>query len=170
MPYTPSSYLSDKCEVHTAFGDQAGVYAVEPIRKGELVAIFGGTLYLGAAINDVPADVLHLGVQIEEDIYIVPTEGGPAHRMNHSCEPNCGFSGQVTVVAMRDIAVGEHMVFDYAMCDGTPYDEFTCLCGSELCRHSITGDDWQRPDLHARYAGYFSPYLQRRIEATATYG
>jgi hypothetical protein len=50
------------------------------------------------------------------------------------------------------------------MSDGSPYDEFDCACGSPLCRGRVTGDDWQRHDLQARYAGYFSPYLQRRIE------
>lgn len=165
MPHTPSSYLTDKAEVRPTFGNQLGVYAIQPISKGEVVAVFGGTFYLGQQIENVPDAVLHLGVQIEEDIYLVPTEGGPAHRINHSCDPNCGFMGQVVVVAMRDIAVGEQLTFDYAMCDGTPYDEFECLCGTDKCRHSITGDDWKRPELHERYKGYFSPYLQRRIDA-----
>jgi hypothetical protein len=29
----------------------------------------------------------------------------------------------------------------------------------------VTGDDWKRPDLQQRYEGYFSLYLQRRIDA-----
>jgi hypothetical protein len=29
----------------------------------------------------------------------------------------------------------------------------------------VTGEDWRRPDLWARYAGHFSPYLERRIKA-----
>ena len=28
----------------------------------------------------------------------------------------------------------------------------------------MTGHDWKRPELWARYAGYFSAYLQRRID------
>lgn len=31
----------------------------------------------------------------------------------------------------------------------------------------LTGDDWQRPELVTRYSGHFSPYLQRRIAASA---
>jgi hypothetical protein len=166
VPHSPSSYLSDKCEVRAALGDQKGVYAVEAIPSGDVVAVFGGVLYLGERIADVPGDVAHLGLQIEEDIYLVPTEAGPAHRLNHSCDPNCGFDGQVVVVTMRPVAAGEQLFFDYAMCDGTPYDEFTCRCGSERCRGEITGDDWRLPELHRRYEGYFSPYLRRRIEAS----
>jgi hypothetical protein len=29
----------------------------------------------------------------------------------------------------------------------------------------IDGRDWQRPDLQDRYRGYFSWYLQRKIDA-----
>ena len=32
------------------------------------------------------------------------------------------------------------------------------------CRHHVTGDDWQLPELQTRYAGHFSPYIQRRID------
>ena len=28
----------------------------------------------------------------------------------------------------------------------------------------MTGDDWKLPELQTRYAGHFSPYIQRRIE------
>ena len=34
--------------------------------------------------------------------------------------------GNVMVVAMRDIAVGEELTYDYAMSDGSDYDEFEC--------------------------------------------
>lgn len=58
----------------------------------------------------------------------------------------------------------EEVCFDYAMSDGSPYDEFDCTCGAADCRRRVTGNDWCRPELQQRYAGYFSPYLQRRIE------
>ena len=66
---------------------------------------------------------------------------------------------------MRDISSGEEITYDYAMSDGSPYDEFTCSCGSPHCRGHVSGDDWRRSELWRRYAGYFSPYLQRRILA-----
>ena len=62
------------------------------------------------------------------------------------------------------VVTGDEICFDYAMCDGTPYDEFICSCGSENCRGNITGENWERPDLRERYAGYYMPYPQRRID------
>ncbi len=50
------------------------------------------------------------------------------------------------------------------MTAGSPYDEFECRFCEAACRHHITGDDWRLPELQRRYAGHFSPYLQRRID------
>ena len=88
--------------------------------------------------------------------------------LNHSCEPNCGLVGGTLLVAMRDIEVGEELCFDYAMCDASDYDEFACLCGTPGCRGTITGADWRDPVVQAKYMGYFSPYLMRRIAALPT--
>jgi uncharacterized protein len=69
------------------------------------------------------------------------------------------------LVALRDIKAGEELTFDYAMSDGSPYDEFECCCGSANCRKKVTGNDWKLPGLWEKYKGYFSPYLARRIKS-----
>ena len=69
---------------------------------------------------------------------------------------------------MTDIEPGAEICFDYAMCDSDDYDEFVCACGTPTCRGLITGADWQRPEIQARYAGYFSPYLASKIAQNAT--
>src|SRR5690606_33853967 len=84
--------------------------------------------------------------------------------VNHSCEPNAGLLGQIGLVAMRAIAAEEEICYDYAMSDGSAYDEFDCSCGMRLCRGRISGSDWSIPRRQERYRGYFSPYLQRRID------
>jgi uncharacterized protein len=38
-----------------------------------------------------------------------------------------------------------------------------CKCRSSNCRGTLTGKDWQRPELQERYAGYFSAYLTKKI-------
>jgi SET domain-containing protein len=103
--------------------------------------------------------------QVEEGLYLhSPNMDEPPDYINHSCDPNVGFNGQIVLVAMRQIEVGEEVCFDYAMCDSTPYDEFPCGCGSAKCRGKVSGDDWQRPELQQRYAGYFMPYLQKKLK------
>jgi len=38
------------------------------------------------------------------------------------------------------------------------------LSGTALCRKKFTGDDWKLPEIQERYNGYFSPYLQRKVD------
>jgi hypothetical protein len=98
----------------------------------------------------------------------VPRPIGEGDYVNHSCNPNAGLSGQIGLVAMRDIKIGEEVCFDYAMSDTMPYDEFNCGCGSKNCRRTVGGNDWQKPVLQKRYAGYFAPHVQRKIDAQRT--
>jgi SET domain-containing protein len=157
------SYFSSKLEVrpHPDKGGW-GVHAVEQVERGELLTLWGGKVVRHEEINEIEGGKY---LQVEEELYLqTVTVDEPADRFNHSCDPNAGISGQVGLVAMREIAPGEEVTFDYAMCDGSPYDEFTCACGSTLCRGRVSGEDWRRPELWERYAGHFSPYLQRRID------
>lgn len=145
-----------------------GLFARQAVAAGELLLVWGGRVVTGAEWATLSPQKQEHSVQVEEDLYLVGFEGVPPDAgdyINHSCQPNAGLRGQIAVVAMRSIEPDEEICFDYAMSDGTPYDEFTCACGMPACRGQITGSDWQRPELQQRYLGYFSPYLQRRIEA-----
>jgi uncharacterized protein len=159
----PSSYLLPGLEGNTSSSGENRVIALEPIHTGRLIIVFGGDVISRDALVDLSPSNRRLCLQVEEDLYILSTSDGPAEWVNHSCDPNAGMQGQIALVAMRDIAAGEEICMDYAMTDGSPYDEFECRCGKPNCRGRITGDDWRRPELWPRYAGYFSPYLQRRI-------
>jgi hypothetical protein len=142
-----------------------GSFAAEPIAAGETVAAFGGYVMTGAELEHLDDDQRSRSIQIDEDLYMAPSVSPePGDFVNHSCEPSCGLRGSVMVVAMRDIAVGEELTFDYAMCDSSPYDEFVCECAAPTCRRLITGGDWQDSELQTRYQGWFSPYLAERIE------
>jgi hypothetical protein len=129
-----------------------------------MLTVWGGEVCTFDTLIQLPDEQRRLSLQVEEGLYLVSTHDGPADWVNHSCDPNAGIYGQIALVARRDILPGEEICFDYAMSDGSPYDQFDCQCGSSLCRSRITGDDWQRPELWERYAGYFSPYIQRRID------
>jgi hypothetical protein len=142
-----------------------GVFAQHAVSAGEILVVWGGRVVDESELEQLTLIARRLSVQVEEDLYLTligPAE--PADYVNHSCDPNSGMSGQIAVVAMRDIPANEEICIDYAMCDGSPYDEFICTCKTSQCRQRITGNDWSIPALWERYAGYFSPYLQRRID------
>jgi uncharacterized protein len=162
-----TAYLTDKCEVQNrdVTGGKA-VYARDVIEPGELIAVWTGRIVSTGRLDELPEEIRRHTVQVEEDLYLasIGPDEGPDF-INHSCEPNAGLDGQITIVALQRIESGEEVTIDYAMCDGSPYDEFDCACGSPICRGRVTGDDWRNPVLWERYAGHFSPYLERRIKA-----
>lgn len=161
------SYLSSKLEARACPNKGGiGVFARQPITAGEILAVWGGVVVPGSRLAEYSDYARTHGLQVEDDLFLLPlAEDDPADYFNHNCDPNAGLSGQICLVSMRPIAVDEEVCFDYAMSDSNPYDEFDCGCGSANCRRRITADDWKRPDLQERYRGYFSPYLQRRIDA-----
>jgi hypothetical protein len=166
MSNQPSSYLSPKLQGRPkANGNGNGIFAREPLKKSELLAVFGGAVYQADAFAALPDRERSLSIQVEENLFLVPERIGEGDYVNHSCNPNAGLSGQIVLVAMRDIQPGEEVCFDYAMSDTTPYDEFDCACGAVDCRVRVTGNDWRIPELQQRYSGYFTPYVQRRIDA-----
>ncbi|HLT35795.1 MAG TPA: SET domain-containing protein-lysine N-methyltransferase [Enhygromyxa sp.] len=142
-----------------------GLYAVERIEPGELLVRWGGLVMGRVGLARLPAALQSISLQIDEEQFLVPLRPCAADRVNHSCDPNAGMSGPLTLVAMRVIMPGEEVCYDYAMSDGSDYDEFECGCGAASCRGRVTGQDWRQPALWQRYAGYFSPYLERRIAA-----
>lgn len=160
----PTCYLAPSCEARMIGHMQYGVFAINPIPQDELIAVWGGEVVTRQALDALPDRLRRLSIQVEENLFLVALSEGPGDYVNHSCAPNSGLRGQIVLVAMRDIVPGEQVTFDYAMSDGSDYDEFECNCGAPNCRHRVSGRDWRNPELWARYDGYFSPYLARRIE------
>jgi SET domain-containing protein len=161
------SYLNPKLEVR-AFPDKGGygIFAREPLQAGELVCMWGGSIVTYEVLQTLSEEVRTHSIQVEEFLYQVqPWEHfDPADYFNHCCNPNAGLSSAISLVSMRAIQAGEEVCFDYAMSDSSDYDQFECQCGSPTCRGLVTGKDWRNPELQNRYNGYFSPYLQRRID------
>jgi len=158
------SWLTDAAEIRSAGAKGRGVFARHDIAVGAVVTAFGGFVMDAEAFHSLP--LLHQthSLQISADLFLAcPSSAEDADLFNHSCSPNLGISGSIMLVALRDIAAGEELTFDYAMCDADDYDEFECHCASPLCRRKVTGNDWMLPELQERYAGRFSTYLETRI-------
>jgi hypothetical protein len=139
------------------------VVAAAPIAAGELLAIFGGAVLDDAALEELSPDARRRVLQVDDGLFLYSEVESIADWVNHCCEPNAGISGQVALVALRPIGIGEEVCYDYAMSDGSPYDRFACRCGATTCRGDVTGDDWRIEALWVRYRGHFSPYLAARI-------
>jgi uncharacterized protein len=162
-----SSYISPKARKGAASAIEGrGLVAVAPIAAGEVVAIKGGHIVTTTALQSLPERLQNSEIQIADGFHLVALEEAEYEPvmlfLNHSCEPNVGFAGNTVLVAMRDVSLGEELTTDYALFDD--YDgSMECQCGTQSCRGTIDGRDWQRPDLQSRYGSYFSSYLLSRL-------
>ena len=164
-----ANYLSPKLTVRDCADKPGrGVFALEPVRQGELVAVWGGRIVTQAVAEALPPEIRRYVVQVEDAQFLAPVEPiDAAELINHCCQPNCGLSGQVALVALRPIAPGEEITFDYGTTDSSEFLSFPVACGKSPCRKRLRPDDWQRADVQSVNRGHFSPYLQRRIDEDA---
>jgi SET domain-containing protein len=161
------SYLSPKTQVRESPIHGRGLFATASIAKDEIVAVKGGHIVTREVLRrDITPQLGPVEIQIDDDLFITPVtreerEGSMLYS-NHSCDANLGIRGEITFVALRDIAAGEELTHDWCITDDDDYS-MKCSCGSAKCRRTLTGKDWQQAELQKRYAGYFSAYLAEKI-------
>jgi len=117
----------------------AGCYTTTPIAKGTRVVE-----YTGPIIDKEEADRRYEHKPITYLFGIgdgskVIDGHGIAMFINHSCDANCEteeIDGRVWIMAIRDIAAGEELCYDYCLYDGDD-EEAPCNCGAKNCRGSM---------------------------------
>ncbi len=176
--YRRTDWIDPRIEVRPSPIQGKGMFATAPIRQGEVVTIWGGTLLLteedieGGKAEEWRARG-YVWATIGEGLYLAqwlaPSEEDLTDTINHSCDPNVWMLDEVTLAARRDIAVGEELTIDYAMFEGDEdwAGHWQCRCGSDLCRGRFTGQDWRRVDLQERYGDHCSPFINARINGGA---
>ncbi|MFD5316374.1 SET domain-containing protein-lysine N-methyltransferase, partial [Streptomyces sp. NPDC127098] len=109
-------------------------------------------------------------ITVAEGLHLLIDPAEPVRYGNHSCEPNLWHADAFTLVARRDIAVGEELTSDYATHTGVDGWAMDCRCGSRRCRGRVTGRDWRLPALRAAYGRHWIPPLLDRIDASGGTG
>ena len=133
-----------------------GVFATTPIAHGTCLVHCQGWFAATAALNDD----WH-ALQVGPDLWLCSAGDNLDDCINHSCEPNAGFAtGEPILFALRDIAIGEQIAWDYSTSIAEPGWTLECLCGTASCRHVIRS--WwelsaeQRERLRATALAYLS--------------
>lgn len=117
----------------------AGCYTTSPLLNGTRVVEYTGPL-----IDKDEGDRRYEGKPITYLFGIgdgtrVIDGHGTAMFINHSCDANCEteeIDGHVWIMAIRDIAAGEELCYDYCLYDGEE-EEAPCNCGAAKCRGSM---------------------------------
>jgi len=129
-----------------------GVFATAPFDAGtELLRYAGPRLRYAQTTPDT------LAVQVGPDLYL--GESGQADDfVNHSCDPNAGLvitgtdGSDVRLIALRPIAAGEQVTFDYSTTMDEDDFEFECRCGAAGCRGRMRDFKHLPPAVKRRYA------------------
>ena len=168
--YLSQTWVDPRIEFRTSRISGNGMFAREPIKNGEAVCIVGGTVMSDEEFAAFQATYRNYNaIQIDDHLHLVEDpqvtrtlEGS----MNHSCDSSTWMADEATLVARRDLKLGEEATVDYALftTQSAWMLDTRCRCGSPHCRRIITGDDWRREDVQERYRDHFSPFINRRIE------
>lgn len=135
-----------------------GVFATEAIAKGERIVRYKGEIRNHAEVDADYAghdETGHTFLFSLNDEYVIDAniDGNVARWINHSCAPNCEavqeendkgkkHKDKVFIEAMRDIAQGEELSYNYGIVLDEPYTPelkklWECRCGSSKCTHTM---------------------------------
>jgi SET domain-containing protein len=130
-----------------------GVFALQAIAAGETILDYQGEVIdwdeaLRRHPHD-PAQPNHTFYFHLDDGRVIDggVNGNSARWINHACEPNCEseeVDGRIVIKALRDIAPGEELFFDYRLVIDERYTaklkkEYACWCGAPSCRGTMLG-------------------------------
>jgi len=163
-------YLSTKVKVENAGEKGKGLFCADTIKKNEILVGYAGRIVSKSKLLRGKKKYLRDAIQLNDEFFLAclsDEDLEPNDNLNHACEPNAGFQGDITIIAMRDIRIGEEITIDYAMVDNLLELRMQCKCGSAQCRGVISGRDWLVPELQKKYDGYFSFYISNKIKSNA---
>ena len=133
-------FSNGKLEIRDTKKYGKGVFAIEKIKKGEVIHIMGGEkILVGEVVKRVNSGKENIDdiFQIGKKTYIDLDEF--SRNFNHSCDPKAGIRGKNKMFALKNIKKGDEVTFDYSSTIAPTKWRMKCSCGSKKCR-KILGD------------------------------
>jgi len=136
-----------------------GIFAQADIRKDKIIFITKGTIEKGSYNPEFYCKGPNW-LAVAKNKWLSPFKNNPWRYINHSCNPNAGLKGKVTVVAMKDIKKDEQITIDYSITEDDPYWKMNCNCGQKNCRKIIRSVRFLSPRLFKKYKKYIPKFLR----------
>lgn len=145
------SQASPKIELRTAAIGR-GVFATQAIAAGE-VLIALAHVFVAAAEQYT--------IQIDEARHQAGT-GEIDDFLNHCCEPSAALDVErLCFVAVRPLAPGDEVTFNYLTSEWDMAEAFACRCGADRCFGNIRGFRHLNGEQQAALAPLVTPFLRR---------
>jgi uncharacterized protein len=131
------SQRGDVWEIRDAeFGK--GLFAIRNIKAHEVIcSIHGRSISFEDTLTLNDQESYALQIDVDHYIYGQP----PFVISNHSCNPNCGISENLELIAIKDIGEGEELCWDYSTSMLERHWTMECNCGEKNCRRIIKDFD-----------------------------
>ena len=144
----------EKIEARSSRIHGNGVFALQPIARGERIVRYLGKMRSHDEVDEVYGDDDETGhtflFTLNEDWVIdANVRGNVARWINHSCDPNCESSveedpqgrsdhDRIFIEAIRDIAPGEELTYNYGIVLDQRHTAarkklWGCRCGAKNC-------------------------------------
>jgi SET domain-containing protein len=150
-PSTPKTSGGRRIQVRQSGIHGKGVFALVPIAAGERIMEYTGNVITWKEAQrrhpHDPDDPNHTFYFHIDDKHVIDgADGGNSAKwINHACGPNCEadeIDGRVFVNALRDIAPGEELNYDYGLIlegrhTAKVKKQFECRCGTQECRGTM---------------------------------
>jgi len=158
---TKKVYADSAEQVCTGFG--YGLFARTNIKKGETLFIIKGKKVPVKINSPKDSEELPNAIGVDKGVWIDPKVTNPLVYLNHSCDPNSGIKGTVTIVALKQIKKGEHITIDYSITEGDKYWRLAgkCKCGAKNCRGTIRSIHYLPKRIYVKYMPYIPQFLQK---------
>lgn len=142
------------------------VFAAVAFAEGDTLLEFTGRRLRADKVPSLTRGDLDRFVQVTPDHYMGPS-GRLDDLVNHSCDPNAGLrftDAGVFLVALRAIAPGEEVTWDYSTTLAQSNWHMICQCRAAGCRRVIANFETLPPDRqeYFRARNLVAPYLRRR--------
>lgn len=103
-------------------------------------------------------------LQVKKNVYIYLDE--PYRLFNHSCDPNCGLTGQLELIAIKKINKNDELTYDYSTTMLEHHWSMKCECRKENCRKVITDFDKLPKDTQQKYISLkiVQPFILKALQ------
>lgn len=161
LSHSPDTLLRCDCELVGVLvaHNHRRLVAIQPIPKGTRVfKIIGRETAVPTRYSLQVGRTLHLDQDCAKDELDLVQRYFWRY-LDHSCEPTTVIRDR-QVIALRDIAEGEGVTFDYNTTEYDMASPFQCHCGSSRCVGTIRGARHLTPEQRAHVARWLPDWLR----------
>ncbi|MEI8270308.1 MAG: SET domain-containing protein-lysine N-methyltransferase [bacterium] len=136
-------YISPNTETRFSQIHGLGLFAKKDIKKGEVVAVWGGCVVTNKEILKFSKNIgYNYALEIHPGFYLAEkkeSELDSSDFINHSCLANSKIINKLTMITKRYVYKGEELTSDFSNSKNSG-KKFVCNCGSKKCRKIVYFD------------------------------